>query len=235
MKRNPEPRRPHGKRRGVRAAVLTASLVIAAAVTALASRPDLLSEYFTPLTVFAQNRPSASSQTSPASSSPQSAASAVPSAGQTASSAPAVSASSQVSLATAEAQVTLGQAEKPLSVSVSLAKQRVTVYDAEERIVKQFVCSTGDSENATPAGTFRIAERGKSFYSDRIGEGGYYWTQFKGNYLFHSVPFDKDYNMEPAEAAKLGTPASHGCVRLKLEDAKWIYDHIPRGTVVTIQ
>ena len=68
-----------------------------------------------------------------------------------------------------------------------------------------------------------------------VGEGGYYWTQFQGNYLFHSVPFDKDKKIEAAEAAKLGTPASHGCVRLSIDDAKWIYDHIPRGTEVTIR
>ena len=151
------------------------------------------------------------------------------------SSAPASSASSQVSLATAAAQVSLEQSKAPLSISVSITSQRVTVYDKEKRIVKQFVCSTGEKGSETPTGTFRIAERGKSFYSKRVGEGGYYWTQFKGDYLFHSVPFDENYQMEPAEAAKLGTPASHGCVRLQVEDAKWIYDHVSRGTVVTIR
>ena len=147
----------------------------------------------------------------------------------------ASSASPQVSLATAAAQVTLGHASRPLSVNVSLAEQRVTVYDAKDRIVKQFVCSTGSAGNETPTGSFRIQERGESFYSDRVQEGGYYWTQFQGNYLFHSLPFDKNRQMEPEEAAKIGTPASHGCVRLELEDAKWIYDNIPRGTHVTIQ
>lgn len=150
-------------------------------------------------------------------------------------SAPAPSASSKISLATAAAQVSLEQADKPLSISVSIATQRVTVYDAQGRIVKQFVCSTGEKGDETPTGTFRIAERGKSFYSQRVGEGGYYWTQFKGDYLFHSLPFDENYQIKPDEAAKLGTPASHGCVRLPIEDAKWIYDHIPRGTVVTIR
>lgn len=145
------------------------------------------------------------------------------------------SSSPKVSLATAAAQVSVEQAKTPLSVDVSLANQRVTVYDGENLIVKQFVCSTGEKGSETPTGTFRVAERGKSFYSQSSKEGGYYWTQFKGDFLFHSVPFDKNYRMEPEEAAKLGTPASHGCVRLPVEDAKWIYEHIPRGTVVTIR
>ncbi|MBC7345294.1 MAG: L,D-transpeptidase, partial [Clostridia bacterium] len=32
----------------------------------------------------------------------------------------------------------------------------------------------------------------------------------------------------------LGQPASHGCIRLTMEDARWIYDHIPRGAPVHI-
>ena len=32
----------------------------------------------------------------------------------------------------------------------------------------------------------------------------------------------------------LGQPASHGCVRLCVRDAKWIYDNCAVGTTVTI-
>ena len=32
----------------------------------------------------------------------------------------------------------------------------------------------------------------------------------------------------------LGTPASHGCIRLKTNDAKWIYDNIDDDTKVII-
>lgn len=135
----------------------------------------------------------------------------------------------------AAAQVSLEQANLPLSIQVSIADQKVTIYDAKKRIVKQFICSTGTKGSETPTGTYKIAERGTSFYSKSSNEGGYYWTQFHGDYLFHSVPFDENYKMEPEEAAKLGTPASHGCVRLAIPDAKWIYDHVSRGTSVTIK
>lgn len=97
-----------------------------------------------------------------------------------------------------------------------------------------FTCSTGKKGDDTPTGTFTVAERGQSFYNSSVNEGAYYWTQFYGDYLFHSVPFDKNREMESDEAAKLGTPASHGCVRLTVTDAKWIYDNIPKGTKVSI-
>ena len=35
--------------------------------------------------------------------------------------------------------------------------------------------------------------------------------------------------------SNLGRKASHGCIRLKIDDAKWIYDNCPYGTTVVIQ
>ena len=126
-------------------------------------------------------------------------------------------------------------ATEPLSVYVSLADQKVTVVDATKTVVRTFPCSSGAKGSETPKGTFSVGGRGKSFYSTTVQEGGYYWTRFYDDFLFHSVPFDENYKIETEEAAKLGTAASHGCIRLALNDAKWIYEHIPDGTKVMIQ
>lgn len=131
--------------------------------------------------------------------------------------------------------VSLEQAQKPLKIDVSLKDQKVIVSDAKDRLVKEFVCSSGEEGSETPTGTFTVTDRGESFYNPAVKEGAYYWTRFYKTYLFHSLPFDENENMEPQEAAKLGTPASHGCVRLETENAKWIYDHIPKGTTVVVQ
>ena len=42
------------------------------------------------------------------------------------------------------------------------------------------------------------------------------------------------YNLSAAEYNKLGSPASHGCVRLCVRDAKWIYDNCSLGMQVII-
>ena len=55
-----------------------------------------------------------------------------------------------------------------------------------------------------------------------------------GNYLIHSVPRNKDNEIIEEELKKLGIPASHGCVRIKDEYAKWFYDTVPMGTPVII-
>lgn len=98
--------------------------------------------------------------------------------------------------------------------------------------IKSFKCSTGIESEKTPIGIFDVRERGAWFFSDKYNQGGKYWVQFYGDYLFHSVPYNKDQS-EVIDYT-LGVPASHGCIRLKTEDAKWIYDNIESGTKVII-
>ena len=126
-------------------------------------------------------------------------------------------------------------------VIVSIADQKTYVYE-DNNLVRTAVCSTGipDGDNDTPLGNYILNEsgtkRGKFFYSKKVGEGARYWVGFiGGTYLFHSVPVTEDNRIIEQEAAKLGTPASHGCVRLSMEDAKWFYETVPDGAKVHIQ
>lgn len=98
--------------------------------------------------------------------------------------------------------------------------------------VKAMICSTG---TATPAsGTYDIKLRWEwlALFGNVYG---HYSTQIVGNILFHSVPYLEKGNpasLEYWEYDKLGTSCSAGCVRLTVEDAKWIYDNIEQGTLV---
>lgn len=98
-------------------------------------------------------------------------------------------------------------------------------------VVKQYwSCTTGASSTPTVKGSFTIGSRGTSFGS---GYTCWWWTQFYGNYLFHSVLYYPG-SMSSIMDGQLGTNASHGCVRLALENAEWIYDNIPSGTKVVV-
>lgn len=124
-----------------------------------------------------------------------------------------------------------------LAVYVSTAKQEMTIRSGEQVLFKTSV-STGAPESPTPTGQFVIeAERGDFFYNASSGEGAYYWVSFKdhGIYLFHSLPTDQAGNEIPEEAARLGKPASHGCVRMPRATAKWFYENIPEGIPVIIE
>ncbi|MDR0514097.1 MAG: L,D-transpeptidase family protein, partial [Coriobacteriaceae bacterium] len=90
-----------------------------------------------------------------------------------------------------------------------------------------WLCSPGTWATPTVRGYFRVGSRGYSFGS---GFTCYYWTQFYGDYLFHSVLYyPGTYNFMEGT---MGVAGSHGCVRLDLANAKWIYDTIPSGTTV---
>lgn len=118
---------------------------------------------------------------------------------------------------------------------VDLNNQITNVFVGEKgswKLIKSFTCATGKSGNATPKGTFTISSRGSWFYSKKYSMGAKYWTRFYGNYLFHSVPMDINKNVLDTT---LGTPASHGCIRLSIEDAKWIYYNVSCGTKVLIK
>jgi len=120
-------------------------------------------------------------------------------------------------------------------IDVSLPEQKVRIYK-KEILVKEFMVSTGINQS-TPTGDFEIQNRGEWFFSERYQQGAKWWVSFKdwGTYLFHSVPMDSNKQIIQEEADKLGSPASHGCIRLTIDDAKWIYDNIPQGTPVHIE
>jgi hypothetical protein len=103
-------------------------------------------------------------------------------------------------------------------------------------LVKESLGSSGIWDSFTPRGVFQIEDgrRGEWSYIERFGVGLKYWVGFRWIYLFHSVPFDKDGNIIEEEAEKIGQPASHGCIRLPVDAAKYIYDNIPEGSIVLI-
>lgn len=95
------------------------------------------------------------------------------------------------------------------------------------QLVHAFDCSNGAPWTPTVLGTFTVSDRGYSFGS---GYTCYYYTRFYGDYLFHSILYEEGTFI--VQDGTMGESVSHGCVRLALENAKWIYDNIPDGTTV---
>lgn len=120
-------------------------------------------------------------------------------------------------------------------VYLNLDEQKTYVYKGSTNnwdLVKEFPCSTGLPGKETPKGIFAVTNRGEWFFSDEFDQGGKYWVQFMGDYLFHSIPFDETQSVILDDT--LGTPSSHGCIRLNVEDAKWLYDNIANDTKIII-
>lgn len=124
----------------------------------------------------------------------------------------------------------------PQLVWVNCEEQKTYVFtysNGKYTLKKEMLCSTGKKGWDTPTGEYNVTDNKWSWmWFSKYDSGAKYITQIHGNYLFHSVPMDKQKNVVDET---LGEPLSHGCVRLAVEDAKWIYDNIKTGTTVYIE
>jgi len=115
---------------------------------------------------------------------------------------------------------------------IDLSSHRVNIfngYNKKWHLVKSMVCSSGKRSTPTIKGHFKVGIKGSYFISSG-GARCKYYTQISGNYLFHSVLYDRKGNYIIDNT--LGASVSHGCVRLALSNAKYIYDNIPTRTSI---
>ncbi len=125
------------------------------------------------------------------------------------------------------------QAAGSMELKVNYTTNTITAY-MNGSPVRVMLCCTG---RATPrSGSYHL--QGKSRWRQLFGGVcGQYASVITGNILFHSVPYTRfgdPSSLEYWEYDKMGTACSAGCVRLRVMDAKWIYENCPSGsTIVT--
>ncbi|MEA5013542.1 MAG: peptidoglycan-binding protein [Candidatus Limiplasma sp.] len=131
----------------------------------------------------------------------------------------------------------------PYAITVDVRNQVVLVNGRDEAgeytvPVKRMICSTGMKATPSDVGDWVLdGRKARWCYFPAWGSHAQYWTRINPYIAFHSVIYRavdtmalsvKSYNM-------LGSRASHGCIRLLVNDAKWIYDNVGEGVVVTIR
>ncbi|MBE5849698.1 MAG: L,D-transpeptidase [Lachnospiraceae bacterium] len=120
------------------------------------------------------------------------------------------------------------------SITINTATEQVIAYDLNNQPVQVFACSTGVHGN-TYVGTYKTS----NYYDWHLMNGGVYSryaVRFNNHELMHSVPYYRHSpdSLEYRQFNRLGTPASAGCCRMALADAKWIYDNTVPGTIVNV-
>lgn len=130
----------------------------------------------------------------------------------------------------------------PYRIRVDVTNQVTTVYgldDAGEytNVIKHMICSTGTEKDPTAPGTYVLnGATSRWCYFPKWGTHAQYWTRIDAYNAFHSVIYKSANSMTLSEGSYtgLGNRASHGCIRLLVEDAKWIYDNVGKGTEVIV-
>ena len=124
----------------------------------------------------------------------------------------------------------------PYLILVDTAEHKVGVFSGGGnggwRRIHFWDCANGAPATPTVKGSFTVGIRG--YYFDSSNARCFYYTQFYGNYLFHSTLYYQYPTPSHPMDSRLGMALSHGCVRLQLDNAKWIYDNIPWGTKVVV-
>ena len=117
-------------------------------------------------------------------------------------------------------------------ILVDLTNHWLTIFKRNNgswQAYKDWQISCGAPSTPTVVGHYTVGSRGYSFGH---GYTCYYWTQFYGDYLFHSVKYYE--GTFKIMDGRLGRSISQGCVRMNINNAKWINQNIPSGTHVYI-
>lgn len=128
----------------------------------------------------------------------------------------------------------------PYYLVVDMTNQYVTAYDsATDEPVRSMICSTGRVRGTTPLGTYYIrsneVDSWIAFSSCYIRYGKKLSVSNKNIWL-HSILYASRSvsSLDWESFNKLGSPASHGCIRLTPIDAQWISYNCKLGTTVRI-
>lgn len=111
-------------------------------------------------------------------------------------------------------------------IDVDVSRQRLVAYEGDSAVFDTTV-STGKASTPTVLGRFAI---GSKSTSRRMTGPGYDlpnvpWVMyFHGSFAIHGTYWHNDF----------GTPASHGCVNVRIPDAQWLFNWAPAGTPVVV-
>ena len=120
------------------------------------------------------------------------------------------------------------------SLVVDLSEQKLTAFDVNQRVLRVIPVSTGKASTPTPLGHCQVFTKYRST------------TMVGRTYTVPNVPYTMCVTANEAiclhaapwqerAGQPFGVPRSHGCVRMPMNDARWLFDHTRRGTPITIQ
>ncbi len=136
---------------------------------------------------------------------------------------------------------TLAPTPIPYFIEVDVNNQLIKVFRRDENLEftdlhKIFTASTGTAKYPSDVGTWTLNGRRARWATFPTWGGGLaqYWTRINPSIAFHSFLYSSNRSINMGSVRALGKPASHGCIRLTIQDAKWIYDNIKAGVEVWI-
>lgn len=111
-------------------------------------------------------------------------------------------------------------------IDIDISEQTLRAYQGRE-LVGAFLVSTGTWRTPTVTGQFEIYIK---FRQDDMKGPGYYFEDVPYTMYFH-----KGYGIHGTYwHDNFGSPMSHGCVNMSIDDAAWLFDFASEGTLVMV-
>jgi len=124
------------------------------------------------------------------------------------------------------------EAKLTKKIEINTGKEQKLYYFLNDVRLGEFKISSGKAAMPTPKGNFKIDAKSLKAWSS-YGLWMPYWMSLKNGYFgIHELPVWPNGVKEGEN--HLGIPVSHGCVRLGVGPAKFLYDWAPLGTKVKI-
>jgi len=113
-------------------------------------------------------------------------------------------------------------------------KTQTLAYFVAGWLFKEFPVSTGRPSMPTPSGNFQIVNKNAKAWSKTYQLWMPYWLGLdRGSIGIHELPVWPGGQREGA--SHLGTPVSHGCIRLGVGPAEYLFRRLEVGTAVLIK
>jgi len=118
-------------------------------------------------------------------------------------------------------------------VDINLNIQVLTIFE-NGKVIDSFLISSGKRGMDTPKGNFKISNKHPRPWSGQYGLYMPYWMAIvpSGKFGIHELPEWPGGYKEGQD--HLGTPVSHGCVRLGIGAANKVYNWVEIGTPIVI-
>lgn len=121
----------------------------------------------------------------------------------------------------------------PQKIEVDLKRQKLSYYLNNQKW-REYPVSTGKASMPTPRGEFKVLNKQTKAWSKKYGLYMPYWLGLnQGEFGIHELPVWPNGYREGEN--HLGKAVSHGCIRLGIGPAKYIYDRVGTGTLVVIK
>ncbi|MBE5998023.1 MAG: L,D-transpeptidase family protein [Eubacteriales bacterium] len=128
-------------------------------------------------------------------------------------------------------------------ILVHKSEHKVNIYQGSRgnwiNIKRNLPCTIGKSSTPSPSGNYKLDHKSSRAYGykDFSSSTVFYTTRITAGNYFHSILYRlgcrNPYTSSPKDAS-LGKSKSNSCIRLRLEDAKFIHQVTPKGSRVIV-